>query len=105
MAKQQYRRYNFTTNNYALPGDIPRERYCNGFTVTNIGDTPLKINDAILFPSATPATVQGDSKSFGGNEGEIYIGKLSLSFLQPVLANPLCEIIQKYYIPDEEEDQ
>src|SRR4051812_29236534 len=96
------RRYNFSVNVYDKSQTVPRERNCNGFTVTNIGDTPVRVNQKILFPSVTPATVQGDSISFGGNEGEIYVGDIVLSVLVPLGAAPLVEIIQKYYLEDKQ---
>jgi len=97
----QIKKYNVQVNNYVKSQYIPVAKNCNGFTVTNIGDTALTINDIILFPSATPATVLGDSVSIGGNEGEIYTGNLKLSFLVPVGAAPNVQIIQKYYLEDQ----
>lgn len=96
-----FRRYNFTVNRFNQSKVIPRERNCNGYTITNIGDTALTVNGKILFPSVTPLTVQGDSISFGGNEGEIYIGYINLSFVQPVGVAPNAEVIQKFYLDDE----
>lgn len=93
-----YQKYVITTKRFSVSGDVPRSRNINGFTVTNIGDTAFKINDKILYPSATPATDQGDSVSYGGNEGEIYAGNMDLQFLVPLGAAPLCEIIFKYYV-------
>ena len=93
-----YRQYNFVINRYNRTQVVPRQRNCNGFTVTNLGDTTILVNGAILFPSATPLTAQGDSKSFGGNEGETYIGYIQLTFQFPIGAAPLAEIIQKFYI-------
>jgi hypothetical protein len=71
---------------------------CNAIIITNLGDTIAFINGAILFPSATPTTDAGDSLSFGGNEGDVYVGNLKLSFQFPVNANPQVQIIQQYYI-------
>ena len=96
------RRYNIDVLRYAASVDIQRPKLVNGFTVTNLGDTPFLINGKILFPSATPATAQGDSMSFGGNEGEIYIGKMTLAFIAPIGAQPICEVVYKTYL---EEDQ
>lgn len=89
--------YNFSVDIYTQTKQIPRMKDLNGFTVTNLGGCALRINDKILFPSATPATDQGDSISFGGNEGEIYIGNIRLEFIPP-LTNPRAEVIQKFYI-------
>jgi len=96
-----YRQYNTQTNRYNLSQEVPRVKNCNGFLATNIGDTPVTVNKKILFPSTTPLTVQGDAISFGGNEGEIYVGTIDIAFLVPLGATPLIEIIQKYYIDKE----
>lgn len=91
-----FQKYNFSTNRYTTSQNIPREKPLNGFTVTNLGNTPLQINGVTLGPPIAPAIV-GDSISFGGNEGEIFVDRITLSFIPP-LVNPLCEITQKYYI-------
>jgi len=106
MPEQQlppYRKYNTQTNNYFTSGNIPKAKYCNGFLATNVGDTTVTINRKILFPSATPLVTQGDAVSFGGNEGEIFVGDIDISFAVagspfPVGVAPNIEIIQKYYI-------
>lgn len=90
--------YNISYSRYTGPTSIQRQELCNGFMVTNIGDTDATINGKILFASATPLTDQGDSVTIGGNEGEIYYGNLDIAFVQPIGANPLVEVIQKYYI-------
>jgi hypothetical protein len=89
--------YNLTTDIYIRSGTLPREQFLNSFIVTNIGDTPFTFNGKILFPSATPTTAQGDSISFGGNENEIYVGKMVLAFQLPLGAIPRCEIVRKYF--------
>lgn len=94
-----FQKYNFVTNRYAISQNIPREKRLNGFTATNVGDTILMINGVTLGPAVPPAVV-GDSVTFGGNEGEIFVDRIYLSFTLPLGANPLCEIIQKYYITE-----
>ncbi len=93
-----FKRYNTTTDIIVQSGQFERSEYLNSFTVTNIGDTAFTVNDKILFPSATPLTQQGDSISFGGNEDEIFIGKIVIAFQIPLGVLPRCEIIQKYFI-------
>lgn len=100
MCKRTPLKYNLSVNTYTETIDVPVQRPCNGFTVTNLGDTALKINGKILFPSATPLTAQGDSVTFGGNAEEVYTDKIYISFLLPLGAAPLCEVIQKYYVSD-----
>ena len=98
MPDQTYRKYNTQTNVYNTSQNIPKAKYMNGFVATNIGDTVVTINRKILFPSATPLTAQGDAFSFGGNEGEIFVGDLDIAFRAPVGAAPAIEILQKFYI-------
>lgn len=76
---------------------IPVVRNCNGFMFTNLGDTIASVNGMIIFPSPTPATDLGDSRSIIGNVGEIYSGFLDLQFQAPLGATPLVEVVQKYY--------
>jgi hypothetical protein len=89
--------WNEVTNIYTTSGKITVQRGCNGYTATNIGDTPVRINGKVLFPSATPLTVLGDSISLGGNRGEIYKGQIIVMFATPLGALPQVEIIQKFY--------
>lgn len=91
-------RFNIVTNQYRASAKIVVERGCNSVQVTNLGTSTVQINGVTLFPSATPATVAGDSISFGGNLGEIYKGDLNLVMVLPLGATPLVEITQKYYI-------
>ena len=91
------RRYTLTSQIIQTSNWYDVERYCNGFTVTNIGDTIVKVNEQIYYPGV-PGTSLGDSRSFGGNEGEIYTGPLKVAFQQPLGANPQIELIQKIYV-------
>lgn len=75
--------------------DIPRN--CNGFMVTNTGDVIVEVNDQILYPG-TIGTSLGDSKSFGGNYGEVYVGKLKVAFANPTGGvQPSLEVVFKVY--------
>lgn len=97
--EKSYQPYNFTVSNYYQSGRITVERWCNGITITNLGDAPASVNGMILYPSATPGTALGDSRSIGGNEGEIFKGNLNLSFdLSGGAVSPQVEIIQKFYV-------
>jgi hypothetical protein len=77
------------------------ERYCNGFTVTNIGTDTVTVNNQIYFPGV-PGVSLGDSRSFGGNENEIYVGRISVSFAG-LAAIQQIEVVQKVFILTEEE--
>lgn len=75
--------------------DIPRN--CNGFMVTNTGDVIVEVNDQIFYPGVIGVSL-GDSKSFGGNYGEIYVGKLKVAFANPTLGvQPAIEVVYKVY--------
>jgi len=93
-----YRKYNTQTNVYNTSQTVPRAKLLNGYVATNIGDTTVTVNRKVLFPSATPATVQGDAFSIGGNEGEIFVGEgIDIAFIGAGVA-PAVEIVQKFYV-------
>ena len=71
---------------------------CFALMFTNLGDTIVTVNDMVLFPSATPATALGDSRSIGGHWLDIYKGNISIKFIQPVGANPRVEVVQQFYV-------
>ena len=92
-------RWNITTLSYDRTQKVAVQKGCNGYVATNVGDTPVTVNGQILFPSATPATVLGDSISVGGNLGEIYgAQQIDVVFASPAGAAPLVTIVQKFYI-------
>jgi len=70
---------------------------CNGFLATNTGDEIAFINDHVLYPG-TVGTNIGDSKTFGGNLGEIYAGTIRIRFGATGGVNPEVTIDQKQYI-------
>lgn len=89
---------NVTMNRYSISGSIPVVSLNNGFVATIIGDTAAQVNGRLMFPSLTPATVLGDSRSWVFNRDEIYTGSIEIIFLAPIGANPLIEIEQKFYL-------
>lgn len=91
-------KFNVSTVQTTISKNIPVERGCNSVQVTNLGTCVVDFNGITLFPSATPATVAGDSISFGGNLGETYKGDITITMMLPLGAAPLVEITQKYYI-------
>lgn len=93
----EFLKYNLSTTLETLSGFKEVVEKCNGFTVTNTGDTIVVVNDTILYPG-TPGTFLGDSRSFGGNKGELYVGKLKVSFVLPLGVLPQLEITQKFYV-------
>lgn len=87
--------YILMATNYQRSGWYDVEKFCNGFTVTNVGDDNVTVNDQILYPG-TIGSILGDSRTYGGNRGEIYVGRIKVSFAG-VGANPNVEIVQKVY--------
>lgn len=90
--------YNVSVSRYTKATSVQRMELCNAVQVNVIGDTNVLFDGKLLFASATPLTDQGDSLTIGGNEGEIYYGNIDIAFVTPLGANPLVEVIQKYYI-------
>ena len=91
--------YNVLVQTFSTQDEIAVQSFCNGVSIRNIGDTPFTINGIRLNPSLV-AGQNGESNTWGGNLGEIYRGRLSLVFLPPIGLNPLCEIIQKFYVDE-----
>lgn len=91
------RAYNLTVATYNLATVVNREENCIGFMFTNLGDTVAFVNEMVIFPSATPLTALGDSRTIMAHNGEVYKGNIRLSFRQPVGVQPLVEIVQLFY--------
>jgi hypothetical protein len=54
---------------------VPIGQFVNGFTVKNAGNTIVMFNQEPLLP--------GESQTVGGNEGEIYVGRVDIFFTLP----------------------
>lgn len=91
--------YNVMPMTYSADGEVHPDLNCNGFTIRNLGDTIVNVSGITVFPALVVGT-PGESVSIGGNLGEIFIGRLTIKFQAPIGANPLVEIIQKYYTPN-----
>jgi hypothetical protein len=91
---------NFSTQSYNGNKHITVVRSCNGFTVKNRGNSILVINQDPLDP--------GESKAFGLNRGEVYTGRIDISFraqaVQPVPRVDAAFVTQKFYLFKEEEN-
>lgn len=92
------RLYNVSILTYSRSQYIDLIDKCNAIMFTNIGDTIARVNGMVIFPSATPLTALGDSRSIGGNENEIFKGTIQLAFDVPAGANPLVEVVQRFYL-------
>jgi hypothetical protein len=87
-------KYNTSVKKYSSAYNIQWDQYLNGFEVFNSGTTDLYLNNSLIPP--------GESKSIGGNYGEVYCGRLDIKFVTPSPAPPTVtnemEITQKFYI-------
>lgn len=92
------RPYNINVQIYTQNTYIPPAKGVFAFMFTNVGDTIATVAGMVIFPSATPLTALGDSRTIAGHWGEVYTGKMDLSFRAPVLATPAVEVVQLYYV-------
>lgn len=90
-------KYDFQVNTYQTTQRVEVARNCNGITFTNIGDTIVTVEGMVLYPG-TVGTILGDSRTIGGNEGEILHKKQIVVTFATGGAAPNIEIIQKYYV-------
>lgn len=90
--------YDMTVQVYNNNTYIPVSRKCFAFMFTNVGDTTATVKGMVIFPSATPATALGDSRTISGHKLDIYTGTMDLSFRAPVGAAPAVEVVQLYYV-------
>jgi hypothetical protein len=91
------RGYNMTVQVYTENEFITVAKGCFAFMFTNLGDTIATVQGMVIFPSATPATSLGDSRTIAAHELEVYTGNITLSFRAPVGAAPAVEVVQLYY--------
>lgn len=78
--------YNISVEIYSANVEVPVLEFCNGFTVRNLGAASCIVMGD---PLAT-----GESKSIGGNRGEIFNGRIDIRFGAGVA---LCLVTQKFY--------
>lgn len=92
-----YQKYNLQSVVYQASQWVTVPQNCNGFIVTNTGDTIVQVNDNVLYPGV-PGTSVGDSITFGGNEGETYVGNLQILFQTPLGVLPQVQVVFKVLI-------
>ncbi len=99
MVQSNYlRQWNKTVQIYSENAYIPVAKNCFAVMFTNVGNTIADVEGMVIFPSLTPATSLGDSRTLSAHELEVYTGSLNLSFRAPVGTLPAVEIVQLYYI-------
>lgn len=91
-------RYNQATQIYTSVQQVQWDKYLNGFEIYNSGNTNVYFNNGIIPP--------GGSKTFGGNFGEIYAGRLDINFRTPspapsTIINEVT-VTQKFYLIEED---
>ena len=85
------RRYNIFPQMYTAPHNVNVDKGCNGFTVKNTSATTTALlNGVPILPL--------ESVTFGGNENEIYVGRIDISFVTPGSAANQVWVIQKFYM-------
>jgi len=92
------RPYDMTVQVYSTNMYIPVVRKCFAFMFTNVGDTPATVKGMIIFPSATPLTALGDSRTIAAHKLDVYTGTMDLSFRPPIGVQQAVEIVQLYYV-------
>jgi hypothetical protein len=80
--------YNVSVQEYDRSQSVPKEPLCNGFIVRNVGTSGMTINGDAL--------ATGESKTVGGNRGEVYVGRIDISFDNA--GTNLCIVTQKFYL-------
>lgn len=92
--KRMAAKYNMTQQQYAKLESVNIDKQCNGVTVLNAGTTYVTWNGIPLAP--------GQSMTVGGNEGEIFIGRVDIAFFTqtpaPAIITNSAWVIQKFYV-------
>jgi len=89
------RKFDIITQIYNRSGQYEVVDNCNGLTVTNVGADTVIVDGRTLYPG-TVGSIQGDSFTIGGNEGEIY-NKRTIVIAFQAAVGPAVEVTQKYY--------
>lgn len=92
---QPTRTYVIITTPYSTQQFVVFDRQCNAWTIKNAGNTLLNFDEEVLLP--------GESKSVGGNEGEIYSGGRKRIYFTvpspaPATISNIAWLTQKIYV-------
>jgi hypothetical protein len=93
MDKKELLIYNIIPTTYRQNSSVIIQEMCNSVVLINQGTTVATINGVVLNPG-TPGVNNGESFTFGGNVGEIFMGRIDISFATG-MGNILA--IQKIY--------
>lgn len=85
--------YNMSQQNYTAAKSVVIDKLCNGVTVLNAGTTYVTWNGIPIAPGA--------SMTVGGNEREIFVGRVDIAFFTqtpaPGTIIKSAWVIQKFY--------
>lgn len=91
--KRRALKYNISQQEFTSLRSVNLSPWCNGVTVLNAGNTIALWNGIPISP--------GVSLTVGGNEGEVYVGRVDISFDMPSPApmHPMNSawVIEKFY--------
>lgn len=94
-------KYDYLVNLYNTTQRVEVLPNCASITITNTGDTICRVDGMIIYPG-TPGTSLGDSRTIGGNEGEILSKRQLVVSFNTGGSNPQIEIIQRILeVPNE----
>jgi hypothetical protein len=86
--------FNITMQEYTEQRNVVVDKLCNGVTVINKGNTIAMWNQLPLLPD--------ESMTVGGNEGEVFVGRVDITFALPTPAPASPQnsawVIQKFYV-------
>ncbi len=91
------RKYNISIHTITTNQPVSLSPTCNGWTAINIGGVGAAVatvNGIPLNPRLV-ANANGESFSIGGNENEVYSGRIDVAFTG---ANGILLIIEKFYL-------
>jgi hypothetical protein len=84
------RKYNTTQQDYQANVNLLAVINCNGFTVINTGTNTCFVNGVPV--------VAGNFYAVGGNEDEIYIGRINLTFAAQNAVGNDAWVVQKFFL-------
>ena len=92
--------YNYIPKTIVINASVVMDQNCNGVFIINIGSSLAQIDNlGIPLNAGTPGTSNGDSFTIGGNKGELFHGRLDISF--PGTGAGVVVVVQKIYLPNE----
>ncbi len=99
LLQKDMRVFNMDVQFYTTAKSITVQRGCTSFMFTNVGDVVASVNGMVIFPSLTPLTSLGDSRTVSAHLLDTYSGNIVLQFATPTTGvNPRVEIVQIFYV-------